>query len=121
MKIEQHKITSIIRRYCRLRKLIIENPNLPLLFFVGDDAYSDEGYQYSMAYASNAFSPDDLIKGELDEFMDDIRKTINKTMQETFDKSTKDMLSSTVLSILTTNDTYRKIENNIKCIADKGN
>ena len=36
-----------------LRKLIIENPDLPLLFFVGDDAYSDEGYQYSMAYASN--------------------------------------------------------------------
>lgn len=37
-----------------LRKLIIENPDLPLLFFVGDDAYHDEGYQYSMAYASNA-------------------------------------------------------------------
>lgn len=31
------------------------------------------------------------------------------------------MLSSTVLNILTANDTYRKIENNIKCIADKGN
>ena len=37
-----------------LRKLIIGNPDLPLLFFVGDDAYSDDGYQYSMAYASNA-------------------------------------------------------------------
>lgn len=37
-----------------LRKLIIENPDLPLLFFVGYDAYSDDGYQYSMAYASNA-------------------------------------------------------------------
>lgn len=37
-----------------LRKLIIENPDLPLLFFVGDDAYIDDGYQYSMAYASNA-------------------------------------------------------------------
>ena len=37
-----------------LRKLIIENPDLPLLFFVGDDVYSDDGYQYSMAYASNA-------------------------------------------------------------------
>lgn len=37
-----------------LRKLIIDNPDLPLLFFVGDDAYIDDGYQYSMAYASNA-------------------------------------------------------------------
>lgn len=37
-----------------LRKLIIENSDLPLLFFVGDDAYIDDGYQYSMAYASNA-------------------------------------------------------------------
>lgn len=37
-----------------LRKLIIENPDLPLLFFVGDDAYHDDGYSYSMAYGSNA-------------------------------------------------------------------
>ena len=37
-----------------LRKLISENPDLPLLFFGGDDAYSDDGYQYSMAYASDA-------------------------------------------------------------------
>lgn len=37
-----------------LRKLIIENPDFPLLFFAGDDAYVDEGYQYTMAYASNA-------------------------------------------------------------------
>lgn len=37
-----------------LRKLIRGNPDLPLLFFVGDDAYVDDGYQYSMAYASNA-------------------------------------------------------------------
>lgn len=85
------------------------------------DRYSDYSEVTFEEYINRAFSPDDLIKGELDEFMDDIRKKINKTMQETFDKSTKDMLSSTVLSILTANDTYRKIENNIKCIADKGN
>ena len=83
--------------------------------------YSDYDEVTFEEYINRSFSPDDLIKGELDEFMDDIRKKINKTMQETFDKSTKDMLSSTVLSILTANDTYRKIENNIKCIADKGN
>lgn len=37
-----------------LRKLIIENPDLPLLFFCGEEAYYDDGYQYSMAGASNA-------------------------------------------------------------------
>ena len=52
-------------------------------------------------------------------FMDGIRKDINKTMKDTFDSSTKNMLSSAVLSILTANDTYRQIENQIKCIADK--
>lgn len=85
------------------------------------DRYSDYVEVTFEEYINRAFSPDDLIKDELDEFMDDIRRKINKTMQETFDKSTKDMLSSTVLNILTANDTYRKIENNIKCIADKGN
>ena len=37
-----------------LRKLIIENPDLPLLFFCGEEAYYDYGYPYSMASASNA-------------------------------------------------------------------
>ena len=83
--------------------------------------YSDYDEVTFEEYINRAFNPDDLIKIELDEFMDDIRKKINQTMKETFDQSTKDMLSSTVLNILTANDTYRKIENNIKCIADKGN
>ena len=43
-------------------------------------------------------------ENKLDEFMDDIRKKINQTMKETFDQSTKDMLSSTVLNILTANN-----------------
>ena len=61
-----------------------------------------------------------MIKNDLDKFMDDIRKQVNKTMKEVFDTSTtKIMLSSSVLSILTANETYRQIENNIKCIADK--
>ena len=38
----------------KLRKLIIENPDLPLLIFCGEESYYDDGYPYSMAYASNA-------------------------------------------------------------------
>lgn len=48
------KLPVSLKDTTELRKLIIENPDLPLLFFVGDDAYIDDGYQYSMAYASDA-------------------------------------------------------------------
>lgn len=70
-------------------------------------------------YISRQFDPNEMIKKELDVFMDDIRKQVNTTMKEIFDNSTKSMLSNAVLSILSANDTYRQIENNIKCIADK--
>lgn len=70
-------------------------------------------------YISRQFDPNEMIKKELDAFMDDIRRQVNTTMKETFDNSTKSMLSNAVLNILSANDTYRQIENNIKCIADK--
>lgn len=70
-------------------------------------------------YINRTFDFEEMIKKDLDKFMDDIRKNVNKTMKDTFDNSTKSMLSSAVLSILNANDTYRQIENNIKCIADK--
>ncbi|KAI4445274.1 hypothetical protein C823_007781 [Eubacterium plexicaudatum ASF492] len=83
-------------------------------------SYSDDFEQVSFEeYINRSFNVDDLIKADLDKFMDGIRKDINKTMKDTFDSSTKNMLSSAVLSILTANDTYRQIENQIKCIADK--
>lgn len=70
-------------------------------------------------YINRQFDFEDMIKKDLDKFMNDIRKNVNKTMKDTFDNSTKSMLSNAVLSILSANDTYRQIENNIKCIADK--
>ena len=83
-------------------------------------SYSDDFEQVSFEeYIKRQFDFDDMIKKELDKFMDDIRKQVNKTMKETFDNSTKNLLSTAVLNILNANDTYRQIENNIKCIADK--
>lgn len=83
-------------------------------------SYSDDFEEVTFEeYIKRSFNPEELIKSDLDKFMDGIRKDINKTMKETFDNSTKNMLSSAVLNILTANDTYRQIENNIKCIADK--
>lgn len=83
-------------------------------------SYSDDFEEVTFEeYIKRSFNPEELIRSDLDTFMDEIRKDINKTMKETFDNSTKNMLSSAVLNILTANDTYRQIENNIKCIADK--
>lgn len=70
-------------------------------------------------YIKRGFDFEQMIKTDLDEFMDGIRKQVNETMKNTFDDSTKNMLSAAVLSILGANETYRQIENNIKCIADK--
>lgn len=83
-------------------------------------SYSDDFETVSFEeYINRRFDFDEMIKKDLDKFMDDIRKQVNKVMKETFDNSTKSMLSNAVLNILGANETYRKIENNIKCIADK--
>ena len=83
-------------------------------------SYNDDYEEVTFEdYIKRSFNPEELIKSDLDKFMDGIRKDINKTMKETFDNSTKNMLSSAVLNILSANDTYRQIENNIKCISDK--
>jgi hypothetical protein len=83
-------------------------------------SYSDDYENITFEqYISRQFDFTETIKKELDTFMDDIRKQVNTTMKETFDNSTKSMLSNAVLSILSANDTYRQIENNIKCIANK--
>jgi len=83
-------------------------------------SYSDDYETVTFEeYISRQFNFDEMIMKDLDKFMDDIRKNVNKTMKDTFDNSTKNMLSTAVLSILSANDTYKQIENNIKCIADK--
>ena len=83
-------------------------------------SYSDDFETVSFEdYISRKFDFDKMIKDDLDQFMDGIRKQVNETMKETFDNSTKNMLSSAVISILGANETYRQIENNIRCIADK--
>ena len=84
-----------------------------------DDRYSSYETVAFEEYIKREFDPNKLVKKELDKFMDGIRKDINKTMKDTFDSSTKEMLSSAVLTVLNANDTYAKIQNNICCIADK--
>ena len=72
-------------------------------------------------YIKNHYESDmeNEIKKKMDSYFKDIRNQINRTMKETFDNTTKDMLSNTVLNILTQNNTYKQLENNIKSIATK--
>ena len=85
-------------------------------------SYSDDYEQVTFEdYIQRQFDFDEMIKKHIDKFMDDIRKQVNKTMKETFNQSTKNMLSNAVLNILGANETYKQIENNIKCIADARN
>lgn len=70
-------------------------------------------------YITNSFDAEVLIKNELSGFVDDTRKQINNKVQEAFTDVTKNMLSDTVFNVLMQNDTFVKINENIKCIADK--
>lgn len=83
-------------------------------------SYSDDYEDVSFEeYIKRQFNFENDIKKVLDTFMDDIRTQVNTTMKNTFDAATKNMLSTAVLNILGANETYRQIEHNIKCIADK--
>lgn len=58
------------------------------------------------------------MKEYMDEQIREIKDSVNKNVKELFDASTKKMLSESVLNILMANETYKKIENGIACIAD---
>lgn len=47
-----------------LRNLIIENPDLPLLIFCGEEAWNED-YQYSQAYASEGEVQEITLYGEV--------------------------------------------------------
>lgn len=59
------------------------------------------------------------IKDFIDKQIAEVRDTVNSGVKEMFDSSTKAMLSESVLKLLMANDTYRKIESNIACIASR--
>lgn len=59
------------------------------------------------------------IEKYIDDEVDKIRRDINSRIKDMFDSSTKQMLSDNVLQVLMANETYRKIQDNIACIADK--
>jgi len=59
------------------------------------------------------------VQKHVDTQMKAVRDEINRKVKAIFDESTRSMLSENVMGILLANDTYRKIENSIACIASK--
>lgn len=114
---KEYTVEQYIKRELKAR---LESNTLKAKKVGRKSSYSDDFEKVTFEeYINRQFDFEEMIKKDLDKFMDDIRKNVNKTMKDTFDDSTKNMLSNSVLSILSANDTYRQIENNIKCIADK--
>ena len=114
---QEFTVEQYIKRELKAR---LEAKNLRTKKKGAKSSYSDDFENVTFEeYINRTFQFNDMITKEIDKFMEEVRKDINKTMKETFDESAKNMLSNSVLNILSCNETYQKIENNIKCIADK--
>ncbi len=60
-----------------------------------------------------------VIQKDIDMEIRRIRDSINARIKEMFDSSTRQMLSDNILQVLMANETYRKMQENIACIADR--
>ena len=89
--------------------------------YTGKNTMRGDGYtEYSFTeYVSEHLKLDNDIKKYLDQSIAEVRDQVNRDVKAAFDESTKTMLSNAVLQVLMANDTYKKIENNISCIASK--
>ena len=89
--------------------------------YSGKDRYGDRQYKELsfVDYIKEQLGIDDETKTFIDSQIADIKNQINSEVKNIFDESTKTMLSDTVLKILMANDTYKKIEGSISCIADR--
>jgi len=77
-------------------------------------------------YSSVKFSDyviNHCVDGEIEKHIktniDALRKDVNSKVKEIFDTQTRNMLSETVMGVIMQSDIYRRIDGNIKCIADK--
>lgn len=107
----------------RCMKNIINNGRFKVIKSVERTCYSNkyefktEDYSFDEYVAANC-GIDNEVKAYLDKEIIKIRDEINRNIKITFDESTRNMLSQSVLNILMANDTYKKIESNIASIAN---
>ena len=109
----------------RCVKDCIENNRFRIIKSFEKDRYNKGRYraetkEYTFEeYLLQHLGIDDEVKSYLDKQVDEVRQQVNRDVKTAFDESTKTMLSNTVLQVLMANDTYKKIEGNIACIADR--
>lgn len=114
---------TFIQYVKRCMKNIINNGRFKVVKSVEKSRYSNkyefktEDYSFDEYIRANC-GIDNEVKAYLDKEVDKLRQEINKNIKTTFDESTRNMLSQSVLNILMANDTYKKIESNIASIAN---
>lgn len=114
---------TFIQYVKRCMKNIIKNGKFKVVKSVEKDRLWDkyviktEDFSFDEYIKANC-GIDNEVKAYLDKEVDKMRRKINENIKDTFDESTRNMLSQSVLNILMTNDTYKKIESNIASIAN---
>lgn len=85
-----------------------------------DNRYRAKTQEFTFAdYIRSELAIGNDIKDYIDKQVVEIKNNVNRDVKKIFDDSTKKMLSESVLNVLMANDTYKKIENNLLCIADR--
>ena len=81
-----------------------------------NDTVEELGFE---EYIQQKCGINDDIKIYIDNFVSDIRDTVNKQIKETFDESMKNTLTSSLLQMLTANASYKKLSDGIAQIASR--
>jgi hypothetical protein len=103
-----------------IKKEIAERLQSNTLKVKNNDRYGDKFKEVPFEdFIKSEFNVSHLIKKELESFMKKTKDEINSKINDTFTDVTKNMLSEAVYNVLLKNDTFKKLSNNIKCIADK--
>lgn len=103
MSNEERKPTGLIHSAEELRKLIIDNPTLPLIVFAGEEANSGGDYMYSSCSHVSAYVGefldcmqtinDEKCYCERDDFEEDLANTLDdyfEEPEEDFNRRVKD-------------------------------
>lgn len=111
--------TYTLKQYAK--KCIKESIEKGTFTIKDKNAYSGQRSVSFTDYIKSNLKIEEEVKLYLDREIGKVRDEINKNVKQAFDESTRAMLSQTVLNILMTNDTYKKIEGNIASIANANN
>lgn len=70
-------------------------------------------------FIKNEFDIEEDVRCMLSSFMKEVRNDVNKKIENQFNEATKQTLSDNILTLLSKNDTFVKIQDNIKSIANR--